>query len=109
MKTTRRDFLKAGVTIAGAASGVSTASEVVFSSDASARQSSERMGEALPVPSTARKGDMLYRTLGGAGAQVSLIGLGGYHIGRLDEYDAIRLVRRRHRCWHHLHGQLLGL
>ena len=54
MKTTRRDFLKADVTIAGAASGVSAASEVVFSSDASARQSSEHMGEALPVPPTAQ-------------------------------------------------------
>ena len=113
MKTTRRDFLKAGVTIAGAASGVSAASEVVFSSDASARQSSEHMGEALPVPPTARKGDMLYRTLGGTGAQVSLIGLGGYHIGRLDEYDAIRLVRRAidagitfmDNCWDYNNGE----
>lgn len=102
MKTTRRDFLKAGVTIAGAASGVSAASEVVFSSDASAGQSSERMGEALPVPPTARKGDMLYRNLGRTGAQVSALGVGGHHLGDLSTVDeAIRLVHEAIRRWHH--------
>ena len=114
MKTTRRDFLKAGVTIAGAASGVSAASEVVFSSDASAGQSSERMGEALPVPPTARKGDMLYRTLGRTGAQVSALGVGGHHLGDLSTVDeAIRLVHEAidagitffDNCWEYYNGK----
>src|SRR4029077_10471476 len=84
MKTTRRDFLKAGVTIAGAASGVAAATEVDFSADASPGQ---------PVPPSARKGDMLYRSLGPTGEQVSALGVGGHHLGDLPTVDeAIRLV-----------------
>ncbi|MFW6324000.1 MAG: aldo/keto reductase [Desulfovibrionales bacterium] len=46
------------------------------------------------TPESERKGNMLYRTLGGTGEQVSLIGLGGHHIGRIQEDDqAVRLIR----------------
>jgi aryl-alcohol dehydrogenase-like predicted oxidoreductase len=42
-----------------------------------------------------RKGEMLYRTLGCTGEEVSLIGLGGYHIGDPpDEAEAIRIIRK---------------
>ena len=37
---------------------------------------------------------MLYRTLGRTGEQVSVIGLGGHHIGRQDEQEGIRIIRR---------------
>ena len=113
MKTTRRDFLKAGATIAGVASGV-LASEVDFSSDSSAGQSSERMGEALPVPPSARKGDMLYRTLGRTGARVSALGVGGHHLGDLPTVDeAIRLIHEGidagitffDNCWEYYNGK----
>jgi aryl-alcohol dehydrogenase-like predicted oxidoreductase len=114
MKTTRRDFLKAGVTIAGAASGVSAANEIASSSDASAAQSSERTGEALPVAPTASQGDMLYRTLGRTGERVSALGVGGHHLGDLPTVDeAIRLVHEAidagitffENCWEYYNGK----
>ena len=40
------------------------------------------------------KNDMPYRTLGRTGERVSIIGLGGYHIGRQkDEQESIRIIR----------------
>lgn len=45
-------------------------------------------------PRETRKGDMLYRTFGQTGEQVSALGLGGYHIGTIkDEQEAIRVMR----------------
>src|SRR6266446_5810785 len=41
-----------------------------------------------------RKGEMIYRTLGRTGEQVSAIGLGGYHIGEpKDENESIQIIR----------------
>ena len=46
------------------------------------------------TPTTTRKGDMMYRTLGRTGEQVSLIGMGGFHIGKqAEEQESISLVR----------------
>jgi predicted aldo/keto reductase-like oxidoreductase len=48
-----------------------------------------------PRPVESRDGDMLYRILGRTNEKVSLIGMGGYHIGKaqLTESDSIRIVR----------------
>src|SRR5437016_9204666 len=47
----------------------------------------------MPTTPSIRKGDVLYRPLARAGEQVSLIGLGGHHIGRPSEEEGIRIVR----------------
>jgi len=84
----RRRFLKLSVSIAGTVVGVMAAS----------RHGGPALAESetpMPPPPSIRKGDMLYRTLGSTGEQVSLIGLGGHHIGRpSDEQEGIRIVRR---------------
>src|SRR4051812_44659563 len=50
--------------------------------------------DELPRPNETRKGDMLYRTFGNTGETVSVIGLGGSHIGQTaSEELAIRLTR----------------
>jgi aryl-alcohol dehydrogenase-like predicted oxidoreductase len=82
MATSRRDFLKASASVAA---GLAASRSV-------ARAETEPT-PATPAGPTVRKGDMLYRTLGRTGEQVSLIGLGGYHLGQPDEAEAIRIVR----------------
>jgi aryl-alcohol dehydrogenase-like predicted oxidoreductase len=55
-------------------------------------------GDAAKIPRTSSpgilKGEMLYRTLGRTGEQVSAIGLGGFHLGKpgLEETESIRLI-----------------
>ena len=60
------------------------------------------------------KGGIPYRTLGHTGEKVSLIGLGGYHIGmQSDEQDSIRIIRAAldnglnflDNCWDYNNGQ----
>lgn len=81
MDASRRDVLRLGIAVAGMTAAGMTRS---FAEDA-----------ASPAQqSSIRKGDMLYRTLGSTGEQVSVLGLGGHHIGRpSDEQEGIRLIR----------------
>lgn len=81
MDATRRDVLRLGIAAAGLTAGAMTRS---FADDAT----------SAPHQPPIRKGDMLYRPLGNTGEQVSVLGLGGHHIGRpTDEQEAIRLIR----------------
>jgi uncharacterized protein len=111
MKTTRRDFLKAGATMAGVASGAA-ATAVAFASDASQGQSGE--SAVFAAPTSPSKGDMLYRSLGRTGEQVSALGVGGHHLGDLPTVDqAIRLVHEAidagitffDNCWEYYNGK----
>ncbi len=50
--------------------------------------------ENLPRPAETRKGDMLYRAFGRTGETVSVLGVGGSHVGQMQsEQDAVRLIR----------------
>ncbi|WP_216841077.1 aldo/keto reductase [Acidobacterium sp. S8] len=59
-------------------------------------ESSEAAASRIPRVSTAgtMRGEMLYRDLGSTGVQVSVIGLGGSHLGQagVTEDEAIRLI-----------------
>jgi len=79
----RRSFLKsaavAGVGAAAASSGLGQSSSTAPKATPTARPTSP---------------DMQYRELGTTGEQVSVIGLGGYHIGKQqDPAESIRLIR----------------
>ncbi len=48
----------------------------------------------LATPPTTRSGDMQFRTLGRTGEKVSIVGVGGSHIGKQnDEQESIRIIR----------------
>ena len=72
----RREFLE-NVTLGVAGAGVAASGSALGAS-----------------PATAAKGEMPYRTLGRSGEKVSLLGLGGFHLGlQDDEQVSIRIVR----------------
>jgi predicted aldo/keto reductase-like oxidoreductase len=75
-KQNRREFLEnMTLGVAGVGAAVST-------------------GTLMPHAIAAATGEMPYRTLGRSGEKVSLLGLGGYHIGiQSDEQESIRIVR----------------
>lgn len=82
MEFSRRDLLKAASTSGLFVAALAAAKEI------------DLPALAQTKPTQIKKGEMLYRTLGRTGEQVSVIGLGGHHIGRPpDEQDGIRLIR----------------
>src|SRR4051812_18244499 len=85
MEHTRRDMLK----IAGAAAAVTAAMaagvELVNGQATQSAATTQRSpGE--------RRGEMWYRKLGKTGAMVSVVGLGGHHIGIPAEEVGIRIM-----------------
>ena len=87
MDISRRDFLKK--TSCSLAIGVAGFEGLVRPISAAA-ESSEKNQHV-----ESREGDMVYRTLGRTGEKVSLIGLGGYHVGKqsISDGDSIKLIR----------------
>lgn len=84
MDISRRDLLKFASTSGLVVTGLAT-SEGIFKQVSAQNQ---------PTPTQTKSGEMIYRTLGRTGEKVSVIGLGGHHIGRpKDEQEGIRLIR----------------
>ena len=83
MEFSRRELLKAASTSGLVVAALAAAKEIGQSA----------LAQSKPAQAQIKKGEMLYRTLGRTGEQVSVIGLGGHHIGRpKEEQDGIRLI-----------------
>ncbi|MEA5574376.1 aldo/keto reductase [Calothrix sp. UHCC 0171] len=84
MDISRRDLLKFA----------STSGLVVIGLANSEALSRQVLAQNQPNSTQTKSGEMIYRTLGRTGEKVSVIGLGGHHIGRpKDEQEGIRLIR----------------
>src|SRR6201987_1116169 len=87
MDISRRKFLKD----ASGALALGFAGSAALPLAAATEQTSRLIAS---LPEEQRHGDMIFRRLGTTGEWVSLIGLGGYHIGKqADENESIRLIR----------------
>jgi aryl-alcohol dehydrogenase-like predicted oxidoreductase len=90
----RRDFLKT----MSAGAGASVAATGLLGSVATTALAGQQT-PALPAstpgaPEETVRGEMRYRTLGRTGERVSLIGLGGYHVGiQKTPQESIRIIR----------------
>jgi aryl-alcohol dehydrogenase-like predicted oxidoreductase len=78
MESSRRDLLKLGAAITGVTAAMAAGLNILH---------------AAQAPDE-KRGDMIYRKLGRTGETASLIGLGGFHIGSVeDEGEAIKIMR----------------
>jgi uncharacterized protein len=103
MEHSRRSFLKTSVAVtAGLAAARSYARAAGSESDNTQGRESlntERSSAGDipllegPAQGEIRKGDMIYRPLGATGEMVSLIGMGGFHLGKISsDAEATRLI-----------------
>lgn len=96
MRPTRRDLIQHGAALTALAL---TAPSALAQSDPAQQAPpgdliSTDPADLLPALPSTRRGEMLYRTLGRTGEQVSLVGVGGYHIGNQQaEKESIRIIR----------------
>ncbi|PQV64189.1 putative oxidoreductase [Abditibacterium utsteinense] len=90
MDTTRRDFLRNS---ALAATAVAASSKITGSAEAATAMATATAPKNYALPPTKRRGGMLYRQLGSTGDEVSLVGLGGFHIGKQkEESESLRII-----------------
>ncbi len=92
MENTRREFLLGG---ALAAAGLAGTAALAQGTDkpVDVAPSTPTTPGSLPTPPSTRRGDMPYRSLGSTGEEVSLVGMGGFHIGKPDtDAEGIRLI-----------------
>ena len=83
----RRDFMK----VVSAAAPAAAASGLFGSVDVFAAAGPP--GDKPERPKDVVRGDMRYRPLGKSGEEVSVLGVGGYHIGVPPEEEGIKIIR----------------
>ena len=92
----RRQFLNSAAAAAVLSSHFVHGKKSVRVDQLTTESSSEGAASRIPRVSTAgtMRGEMLYRDLGSTGIQVSVIGLGGSHLGQANvtEDEAVRLI-----------------
>lgn len=90
MSISRRDLLKVA-----SATGLTTLGLTAAEGFSKFTSSSTAQAQTSPKPNQPQSSEMPYRMLGQTGERVSVIGLGGYHIGKLKtEQESIQLIRR---------------
>lgn len=93
MEISRRNLLKATVTSSLVGLGLTTTDEFLkplLAQDETTGLLAQSQSNTAPV----RSGEMMYRMLGKTGERVSMIGLGGFHIGKIkEEQESIKLIR----------------
>ncbi len=96
MGVNRRDLLKTA-SVSGLAAGVAASVgflKQVQAANQSAQSEPSGSTTLAATPDGTRSGEMIYRTLGRTKEKVSVIGLGGHHIGRQkDEQESIKIIR----------------
>jgi predicted aldo/keto reductase-like oxidoreductase len=116
MSASRRDFLKVTAASFALASAAGIAKGDLGGTSMPPGGASATGGESglpFPAPESKREGDMLFRTMGKTSEKVSLIGLGGFHLGTIKPDDAaVKLCRRAidaginfmDNCWDYHNG-----
>jgi predicted aldo/keto reductase-like oxidoreductase len=90
MPSSRRKFLQQSSALAAA--GIAASHNIAGAQDEPS--SSAPQSSSFETPHSEHRGDMLYRKLGGTGVEVSLVGIGGSHIGQQkDPEESIRIIR----------------
>ncbi|MBN3962655.1 aldo/keto reductase [Nostoc sp. NMS8] len=95
MEISRRSLLKTASASGLVAAGLAVSEgflQPILAQTKTVDENTQLLAQSSATPT--RRGEMLYRNLGRTGEQVSVIGLGGYHIGKIqEEQESIKLIR----------------
>ena len=95
MQISRRNLIKTASVSGLAAAGLAASKDFLPPLLAATEPSHEMAQMSTQTSAPTQSGEMIYRTLGRTGERVSVIGLGGYHIGQIkEEQESIKLIRR---------------